>query len=163
MNKQRAGKNRPKSVSLSALSKKEEDMKHTLMNYCLPEDLEQYLSFYGYHFNKKLYEYAVSEMKKVDRMTGKEEKVNPVLIDELEKALSRYKVDIPSECLYDAAYLASMVDADFFGSSIEDDKHMMLYIKDVLCDPDGYDGIVFCRYLAVCSAKGCVIFWDRML
>jgi hypothetical protein len=138
-------------------------MKHTLMNYCLPEDLEQYLSFYGYHFNKKLYEYAVSEMKKVDRMTGKEEKVNPVLIDELEKALSRYKVDIPSECLYDAAYLASMVDADFFGSSIDDDKHMMLYIKDVLCDPDGYDGIVFCRYLADCSAKGCVIFWDRML
>ena len=36
-------------------------------------------------------------------------------------------------------------------------------IKDVLCDPDGYDGIVFCRYLADCSAKGCVIFWDRML
>jgi len=34
---------------------------------------------------------------------------------------------------------------------------------DVLCDPDGYDGIVFCRYLADCSAKGCVIFWDRML
>ena len=28
---------------------------------------------------------------------------------------------------------------------------------------DGYDGIVFCRFLADCGAKGNVIFWDKML
>lgn len=137
-------------------------MKQSLLNYCLPEDMERYLSFYGYHFNKKLYHFAVSEMRKVDK-NGEEQDVDPVLIDELEKALEMYKIDIPEECIYDAAYLASMVNADFLGSSIEDEEHMMLHIKDVLCDPDGYDGMTFCRFLADCSAKGCVIFWDRMI
>jgi hypothetical protein len=33
----------------------------------------------------------------------------------------------------------------------------------VICDPDGYDGIVLCRYLADCSAKGIAIHWDLML
>lgn len=64
---------------------------------------------------------------------------------------------------YIAAYLASMVDADFWGSSIEDEEHMARYIKDVLCDVDGYEGIVFSRFLADCGAKGNVIFLDRML
>ena len=138
-------------------------MKQTLMNFGLPEDMERYLSYYGYHFNKKLYEFAVEKMEKKDRQTGKKESVNPVDIDNLERGLKKYKVDVPSEDIYDAAYIASMVDADFWGSSIRDEEQMFLYIKDVLCDVDGYDGIVFCRFLADCSAKGMPIMWDRML
>ena len=138
-------------------------MKQTLSNYSIPEDMQQYLSFYGYHFNKKMYEYAVGKMKKKDRATGEKESLSPIDMEEFEKSLKRYRVDIPSNNLYDAAYLASMIEADFWGSSIEDEEHMARYIKDVLCDVDGYDGLVFSRFLADCSAKGNVIFWDKML
>jgi hypothetical protein len=138
-------------------------MKQSLLNYGLPEDMERYLSYYGYHFNKKLYEFAVGKMEKKDEMTGRKEKESPVDIDNLEKGLKKYKVDVPDDEIYDAAYLASMVAADFWGSSIKDEEQMFLYIKDVLCDVDGYDGIVFCRFLADCSAKGTPIMWDRML
>lgn len=138
-------------------------MKQSLLNYSLPEDMERYLSYYGFHFNKKLYEFAVGNMEKRNRTTGEKEKLSPVQIEEFERSLRRYRVNIPENNLYDAAYLASMVDADFWGSSIEDEEHMARYIEDVLCDVDGYEGIVFSRFLADCGAKGNVIFWDRML
>ena len=138
-------------------------MKQSLLNYGLPEDMERYLSYYGYHFNKKLYEFAVGKMEKKDKMTGRKEKESPVEIDNLEKGLKKYKIEVPEDEIYDAAYLASMVSADFWGSSIKDEEQMFLYIKDVLCDVDGYDGIVFCRFLADCSARGIPIMWDRML
>lgn len=138
-------------------------MKQSLMNFGLPEDMERYLSYYGYHFNKKMYEYAVGNMEKKDKQTGRKEHLSPVDIDNFEKGLKKYRVEVPEEEIYDAAYLASMVEADFWGSSITDEEHMFLYIKDVLCDVDGYDGLVFCRFLADCSAKGNPIMWDRML
>ena len=125
--------------------------------------MERYLSYYGFHFNKKLYEFAVNGMTKRNKMTGEEEGLSPLEIEDFEKSLKRYRVNIPENNLYDAAYLASMIEADFWGSSIEDEEHMVRYIKDVLCDVDGYEGIVFCRFIADCSAKGVVIFWDRML
>lgn len=135
----------------------------TLMNYCLPEDMERYLSFYGFHFNKKLYQFAVDMMMKEDKATMKMVKITPPTMDEVKAILDRYKIEIEQNQIYDALYLSAMVNADFWGSSIEDEQHMALYIKDILNDPDGYDGIVFCRFLSDCGAKGVSIFWDLML
>jgi hypothetical protein len=129
----------------------------------MPEDMEKYLSFYGLHFNKKLFEFAVSMMKKVDKIAGRTEKVSPVKMENLQVILSRYGVEVEPTDVYDALYLATMVKADFWGSSIEDEEHMARYIKDVICDPDGYEGIVLCRFIADCNAKGIGIFWDMML
>ena len=133
------------------------------MNYCVPQDLEQYMSYYGLHFNKKLYEFATSMMKKEDKTTGKMVRVNPPSMEEVKNILERNKVEIEPNDIYDAMYLAAMVKADFWGSSIEDEIHMARYIEDVLCDPDGYTGIVFCRFIADCNAKGVAVFWDMML
>jgi hypothetical protein len=69
-------------------------MKQSLMNFGLPEDMERYLSYYGYHFNKKLYEFAVSKMKKADKQTRKEERISPADIENLERGLKKYKVNV---------------------------------------------------------------------
>ena len=133
------------------------------MNYLIPEDMEQYMSFYGMHFNKKLCDFAVGKMKKEDKATGMLKKITPMTLEEVKGILEKNKVQIESNDWYDAVYLANMVKADYWGSSIEDEAHMAKYIEDVICDPDGYEGIVFSRFLADCSAKGCVIFWDMMI
>lgn len=138
-------------------------MNEKMIDYCIPEDMEQYLSYYGHHFNKKLCDFAVGQMKKEDKATGLVKKLTPLPMAELKTILEKNKVEINDNDWYDALYLANMVKADYWGSSIEDDEHMAKYIEDVICDVDGYDGIVFCRFLADCSAKGCVIFWDMML
>ena len=134
-----------------------------MIDYCIPEDMEQYLAYYGHHFNKKLCDFAVSKMKKEDKATGIPKPITPMKMEELKSLLEKNKVELESEDWYDALYLASMVKADLWGSSIEDEEHMAKYIEDVICDVDGYDGIVFCRYLADCSAKGIVIHWDMMI
>lgn len=138
-------------------------MKTSLLNYNLPEDLETYMSYYGAHFNKRLYEFATSLMRKEDKASGRMVKVIPPAMEEVKASLATYNVEIEPNHIYDAMYLSAMVKADYWGSSIEDEEHMARYIKDVICDPDGYDGIVFCRFIADCTAKGIAVFWDMMI
>jgi hypothetical protein len=52
---------------------------------------------------------------------------------------------------------------DFFGSSIIDEKHLALYVKDVIDDKDGYDGIVFNRWYADMVFQGIPIEWEDMV
>lgn len=65
--------------------------------------------------------------------------------------------------LYDCVYAANMCQADYLGSSITDQKHLALYVKDTLDDPDGEDGLVFNRWYADMCWKGVAIDWESML
>lgn len=60
---------------------------------------------------------------------------------------------------YDAVFAANMCKADYLGSSITDEKHLCLYVKDVIDDVDGYDGIVFNRWYADMCRKGVQVDW----
>lgn len=128
----------------------------------IPEDMRTYLSYYGMNFSKKLYEFAVENMRR-ESADGRLERVKPLVVDELKNILSKYKINIESNDLYNALYLAAMVKADYWGTTIEDDEHLARFIEDTLCDVDAADGQVFARYLADCSVKGCVIHWNEML
>lgn len=137
-------------------------MKSNFLNYMIPSDLELYLSYYGMNFNKKLCEFAVSMMEREDA-NGSLVKVEPIKTEELKGLLEKYKIELDYKDLYNAVYIASMVKADYWGSSIEDDEHLAKYVDDVLCDVDAADGQVFARFLADCSIKGVPIFWEQMI
>ena len=128
----------------------------------IPEDMKTYLSYYGMNFSKKLYEFAVSNMRR-ETADGKMEKVKPMTADELKSLLSKHNIEIEHNDLYNALYLAAMVKADYWGSSIEDEEHLAKYIEDTLCDVDAAEGQVFARYLADCSVGGCIIYWEDMI
>lgn len=128
----------------------------------IPEDMKTYLSYYGMNFSKKLYEFAVSNMRR-ESADGKMEKVKPMTVEELKSLLAKYKIEIENNDLYNAMYIAAMVRADFWGSSIEDEEHLAKYVEDVICDVDAAEGQVFARYLADCSVKGCIIHWNEMI
>ena len=130
--------------------------------YDIPEDMKTYLSYYGMNFSKKLYEFAVSNMRR-ESADGKMEKVKPMATDELKTLLSKHKIEIENNDLYNSLYLAAMVRADYWGSSIEDEEHLAKYIEDTLCDVDAVEGQVFARYLADCSVGGCIIHWEEMI
>lgn len=133
------------------------------MNFMIPEEMENYLAFYGFHFNKKLYEFAVSNMKREDKATGALKNVTPMQMADLRTLLEKHKIKVDENEIYDALYLAAMVKADFLGSSIEDEDHLAKYIEDVICDADGYEGMVFNRFVADCYGSGKAIFWDLMV
>ena len=49
--------------------------------------------------------------------------------------------------------------ADYLGSSVPDGLHLCLYVKDVIDDVDGYDGIAFNRWYADMCRKGIQVDW----
>lgn len=126
-----------------------------------PEEMLIYMRNYGPHFNRKLYEFATSLMTQI--VDGKERRIKPYTREEVDNILSGYGVEVKNAQLYDAAYVASMCKADFLGSSIIDEHHVALYIKDVIDDVDAPDGLVFNRWYADMSYCGIAINWEDML
>ena len=120
-----------------------------------------YMRNYGPHFNRKLFEFAVGKMtKKID---GEEKKIIPYSKEEVDNMLKFQGVEVERNQLYDTAYVANMGKADFLGSSISDEHHLALYVKDVIDDIDADDGIVFNRWYADMSYSGIAIDWEAML
>lgn len=112
----------------------------------IPEGMKRYLNNYGCHFNKKLYQEAVSRMYK--KKDGIKEELTPYTKEWVEALLKNYNITLNRGKMYDAAYVASMCKADFLGSSIVSEEHMAKYIKDVIDDADAVDGYVFNRWYA---------------
>lgn len=95
-----------------------------------PEEMEAYLSNFGWHFNKKMCEFAVSLMKKLNPSTGKKERIEPISKEKVDELLTRYGIKLENNALYDYVYVANMGKADYLKSSIPDEAHLALYIKD---------------------------------
>lgn len=123
----------------------------------IPEAMANYLSHNGWHFNKKMCEYAVSMMYK----NGK--RITPYNKQQIDILLKNNGIQLENNVLYDHVYVANMGKADFLGSSIADERHLLMYIKDAIDDEDGYDGIVFNRWYADMCKKGIPIDWEEML
>lgn len=119
-----------------------------------PASMKRYMKYYGRHFNKKLCEFAVSLMDH-----GK----IPVEKETVENILKKHNVILKYNELYDHVYVYNMGNNDFLGSSIPDEAHLALYVKDVIDDKDGYDGIVFNRWYADTVTLGIPIDWDEMV
>lgn len=49
------------------------------------------------------------------------------------------------------------------GSSIKDEQHLALFVKDYVSDPDAYEGLPFTRYYADTIGSGTPITWEEML
>lgn len=126
-----------------------------------PEAMLAYLRNYGPHFNRKLFEFAVKGMTKW--IDGKEQNITPFTKDNVENILNNNGVNIRNGQLYDCAYIANMCKADFLGSSITDERHLALYIKDVIDDIDAPDGLLFNRFYADCCYSGVAIPWEDVL
>lgn len=119
-----------------------------------PSSMKRYLKYYGEHFNKKLCDFAISKMNHGKPIVKKS------TIDEL---LTKYSIKLENNELYDYVFVYNMGNNDYMGSSIEDEKHLVLYVKDVIDDKDGYNGIVFNRWYADTVIQGIPVEWDDMV
>jgi len=129
----------------------------------MPKDMRQYLSFNGWHFNKAANDYAVSMMRKRNKETGRMESIKPLSKEQVDEMLQNNGVRIDNKGGYDYVYVANMCLADRWGSSIEDERHLCLDIKDTCDDVDvAEDSVMICWY-AKMKAKGVPIPWSELL
>lgn len=127
-----------------------------------PSGMEEYLSQNGWHFNKKMCNWAVSKMTKLDS-TGKSIKITPYTKDDVDDILKRHNITLTNDLGYDSVYIANMCMADYYNSSISDENKLALFIKDTIDDPDGYCGKTFTRFYADCIGLGKPIIWEDMI
>lgn len=127
-----------------------------------PEWMLNYLRYNGPHFSKALAAFAASLMTKKDGDT--EVPIKPYTKERVENILEAHNIRLKNKnILYDHVYLANLCQADLLGSSVPDEKHLALYIKDNVDDIDGYDGMVFNRWYADICKKGIAIDWEQMV
>ena len=56
-----------------------------------------------------------------------------------------------------------MATADYWSSSITDNTHLALFVKDYIDDPDGSKTKAFDHFVVDCRVKDEPIFWDEMM
>lgn len=123
-----------------------------------PAGMDAYLSNYGYHFSKPMYEWAVSMMR--DRNGNK---MQPVSKEQAAEVLRANGVTVEHDKGYDVPYVWMMGKADYFGSSIVDDAHLAKFVKDYLDDKDGSDSRAFDEFFAKTVALGIPIMWEDVI
>lgn len=91
---------------------------------------------------------------------GTEMALEPITREQLDNMMKQSNVHLTNnDNPYDAVFVANMCKADYLGSSVPDGLHLCLYVKDVIDDVDGYDGIAFNRWYADMCRKGIQVDW----
>lgn len=125
-------------------------MKEDFTEYDIkPKDFINYLRYYGHHFNKKLCEFACKHLSKPEYSK-----------DKINELLKIYQIEIPDTELYDIIYVANWCNSILYGSSISDEKHFMLFIKDLF---EKESDLIFNRWYADMAKKGIAIEWSDMI
>lgn len=128
------------------------------MTIKLDRYFKQYYKKYGPHFTKELCDLVVSMME------TKRGKITAFTKEVIDQKLTQQNIKIENNVLYDAVFVANMCKADFLGRSVpDDDYHLCMYIKDVIDDPDGYEGQPFFRWLADAEVLGLEIDWKQFI
>lgn len=128
----------------------------------LPRGMRAYLRNYGRHFSRRACEYAVAQMKEVND-AGRLVRIDPITKEQLDELLTRSNITLERNRGYDYVYVANMCRADFFRSSVPDEAHLALYVKDVIDDPDAAEGFIFNRWLADCDTANLAIDWEDLI
>lgn len=126
----------------------------------IPEGMKLYINNYGCHFNKKLCKEAVSRMYRDDE-DGDD--IKPYNKEQVDRLLEGNGIKLKRGKLYDAVYVANMCVYDFLGRSVPDEKHLAMFIKDMIDDPDAEDGFVFNRWYADTMFMDEPVEWEEMV
>lgn len=122
--------------------------------------MRAYLRNHDYSFSKKACEYAVSLMRKTNPSTGKSEPIDPWNKEQVDDLLKRFNVQLENNIGYNYVYVANMLRADKYKSSIPDEAHLALGVKDVIDDVDCSPYCVFLEWVAKMDGNGEPIEWD---
>ena len=126
-----------------------------------PSGMNEYLETYGWHFSRKMCEWAVSRMFKKEN--NRKVQIEMLTKDNVTAIMNRYGLKLVNNKGYDYVYVANMCKADYYGRSIKDEASMAQFIYDTIEDADAYDGMVFTRFYADCVGSGTPIIWEDMI
>lgn len=129
----------------------------------MPIEMKAYLRNNGFSFSKKACEWAVSLLRKENPSTKKEEMIEPWNKDQVDDLLKKYNITLENNVGYNYIYVCNMLVADKYKSSIPDESHLALGIKDCIDDPDASPRLVFKQWVTHMDDSGIPIDWGNII
>lgn len=114
-----------------------------------PAEFLNYLRYYGPHFNKKLCDFACKQLQKKEYSK-----------ETLDMLLQSHNIELKNNKLHDYVYVANWARSIFYGSSLSDEKHFILFLKDIF---DKESELIFNRWYADMAKQGIPIEWEEMI
>lgn len=128
----------------------------------MPSSMKKYISNYGWHFNKEAFEYAISLMRKKDTK-GNEVSIEAHNKEYVNNILKKHGITLENDTMYDGAFVFHMGLADYLGSSIPDEGHLAMYVRDTIDDVDASTETTFRRWVATMIGNGQPIPWSDLV
>ena len=129
----------------------------------MPMEMKAYLRNNGFAFSKKACEFAVGLLRKENPATKKEEKIEPWTKDQVEDLLKKHNIVLENNIGYNHVYAANMLKADKFKSSIPDEQHLAMGVKDIIDDVDASPRLLFKQWITHMDDSGIPIDWEEIL
>ena len=129
----------------------------------MPIEMKAYLRNNGFSFSKKACEWAVSLLRKENQSTKKEEMIEPWNKEQVDDLLKKHNITLENNVGYNYVYVCNMLVADKYKSSIPDESHLALGIKDCIDDPDASPRLVFKQWVTHMDDSGIPIDWGNII
>lgn len=130
----------------------------TEANKLMSDDFDAYVKKHGYHFTDVLAEH-VSKM--MENASGQQHSWTAA---QVKKSMEGLGLTIPKNVtLGDVTYLANMYYADLYPDPLKDEASCLRAAYKVVNDPDGYEGMIFCRWTADAIGKSIDINWKKFM
>ena len=114
-----------------------------------------YVEEHGYHFTDKLAE-KVSSM-----MVNANGEKHSWTVSQVKTAITGMGHKLADHMTWgDMTYLANMFYADLFPDAMETEAHCLKAAIKIMKDPDGYNGMVFCRWTSDAIGKAMQLEWE---
>ena len=131
-------------------------------NALMSEEFEEYVEKHGYHFTEALADHVSKMMENANGQT------HNWTAQQVKKAMESLGLmpfgKTKSEAtLGDVAYLANMYYADLYPDPLKDEASCLKAAYKVATDPDGYKGMVFCRWTADAIGLAIKIDWEKFV
>lgn len=125
----------------------------------IPQAMRKYLQFYGFNFNEKMAEFAISKMSK----DVADNPYTPIPKEKVKELLDKYSVKLELDNGANSWYTLNMLKSDNYGSSISDEQHLALAVKNFIDDKDAGVGTEkpFRYFFSLCMGNGTVIPWEE--
>ena len=89
--------------------------------------------------------------------------IKPYSKEQVDNLLDTYGIKVKRNKLYDHVYVANMCAFDFLDKSVPDEKHLAMFVRDMIDDPDAEEGFIFNRFWADCVFMNHPIDWEEMI
>lgn len=118
----------------------------------------EYVKKHGYHFTDKLAEYVSAMMVNANGLK------HSWTANQVKKSMESLGLSIPENItIGDVTYLANMYYSDFMPEPLKDEASCLKAAYRIAVDPDGYKGMIFCRWTADAIGKAISIDWENFI